>query len=257
MAKGKFTVKIPVTDGTVQQGEEQFIIEYNGKKKRVRAHDYDEIYKIPGLYEHLFYENYKCKSPDVICSMLSDAIEESVQPLSNLKVLDVGAGNGIMGEKLKEAGVDSIVGLDIIEEAAESAERDRPDVYDDYFVEDLTNLSSETEEKLEELKPNCMTVVAALGFDDIPPDAFAEGYNKISNPGWIAFNIKDQFYCENDCSGFYRLIKEMIGNDVFNIASKKRYRHRLCQDGTPLYYYAIVGRKNGDITDDLLKSCQE
>jgi len=43
MNKIKFKVQIPDADDDVLQGEEQFIIEYNGEKTRVRAHDYDKI----------------------------------------------------------------------------------------------------------------------------------------------------------------------------------------------------------------------
>ena len=45
--------------------------------------------------------------------------------------------------KLIDAGVDTVVGIDIIEEAAMALERDRPGIYSEYFVEDLTSLPSE------------------------------------------------------------------------------------------------------------------
>ena len=35
-------------------------------------------------------------------------------------------------------GVGTVVGVDILDEAANATERDRPDVYDDYVVVDLT-----------------------------------------------------------------------------------------------------------------------
>ena len=38
--------------------------------------------------------------------------------------------------------------------------------------------------------------VAALGYGDIPPQAFAEAFNLISDHGWVAFNIKDRFLQE-------------------------------------------------------------
>jgi predicted TPR repeat methyltransferase len=243
----KFKVKIPETDDDVVQGEEQFIIEYNGEKTRVRAHDYDRIYSVPGLYEYLFYDKYKCKSPKVVCSLLEKEVQKTSMEVSDLKVLDVGAGNGMVGEELKSTGADTVVGLDIIEEAAEATERDRPGVYADYFTEDLTRLPDSVKEKIEELSPNCLTVVAALGFDDIPPDAFIEAYNMISEPGWVAFNIKDEFYSPDDRTGFSCLIDRMMDDGIFKMNAKKRYCHRFCQDGTPLHYYAVVGRKEKDI----------
>jgi len=254
MGKRNFKVKIPETDKNVRQGEEPFIIEYNGVEKQVLAHDYDEIYKVPGLYEYLFYDKYKCDSPNVVCSQLVEEVENTTMKISDLKVLDVGAGNGMVGEELKSAGADSVLGIDIVEEAAKATKRDRPGIYKDYFIEDLTSLSDETREKIEKWSPNCMTIVAALGFDDIPPEAFAEAYNMISEPGWVAFNIKDEFYSKNDRTGFANLIDDMTDSGVFSVKSKKRYRHRFCQDGTPLNYYAVIGQKQKDIPENMLQS---
>lgn len=254
MQTKKFRVQIPENDCRISQGEEQFVIEYNGETKCVRAHDYDEIYRVPGLYEYLFYDKYKCDSPNVICSTLVREVERSDMQVSDLKVLDVGAGNGMVGEKLVSCGAEKVVGVDIIEEAAEAAERDRPGVYDDYFVEDITRLPDEVEDKINACSPNCLTVVAALGFGDIPPEAFAKAYNMISDSGWVAFNIKDEFCTENDTTGFSKLIDDISAEGVFRVKAKKRYRHRFCQDGTPLHYYAIVGQKQNNISENLLPS---
>jgi predicted TPR repeat methyltransferase len=166
--------------------------------------------------------------------------------------LDIGAGNGMVGEQLADLGAEAIVGIDIIDEAAEAAQRDRPGIYDAYHVTDLTDMPPDVERSLEKADFNCMTVVAALGFGDIPPDAFASGYNLVSAQGWVAFNIKEDFVCEQDQSGFCRLIGRLEEDGVMEIRERLRYRHRFCQDGTPLYYYAVVGRKQMDISDGML-----
>ncbi len=254
MKKKNFKVKIPETDKSIRQGEEPFIIEYKGTEKRIKSHDYDEIYKVPGLYEYLFYDKYKCDSPNVVCSELVKEVENTPMKISDLKVLDVGAGNGMVGEELKSVGADSVFGIDIIKEAAEAIKRDRPGIYEDYFIEDLTNLSVEAREKIEKWSPNCMTIVAALGFDDIPPEAFAEAYNMISEQGWVAFNIKDEFCSKGDQTGFSNLIDDMTDSGVFSVKSKKRYRHRFCQDGTSLNYFAVIGKKQKDIQENMLQS---
>jgi hypothetical protein len=248
-----FKISIPENTCEIVQGEEQFVITCeDGREVRIQAHDYNEIYKIPGLYEHLFYKNYKCDSPAVVCSELVNAVEGSNQQTSDLKVFDVGAGNGMVGEELISAGVETVIGIDIIEEAAMATERDRPDIYADYFVEDLTRLPSDVEKKIVNESLNCMTLVAALGFGDIPPNAFAEAYNLISESGWIAFNIKDEFCSEDDQTGFSKLIQNMTESGVLDLKSKKHYVHRQCQDGTPLEYFAIVGKKHDDIPASML-----
>jgi hypothetical protein len=183
---------------------------------------------------------------------LQHEVKQSADDVSDLTVLDIGAGNGMVGEKLSEMGVESIVGLDIIEEAAEATARDRQGVYDDYYVADLTDLPDSVREELLEKDFNCLTTVAALGFDDIPPVAFSEAYNLISTPGWVAFNIKEDFLGEADSTGFSDLIKQMINSDVLELLSQRRYRHRLSLSGNPLYYIAAVAEKKDDISTELL-----
>lgn len=231
----------------LSQDEEWCVVKYDGVEKKIRFHDYDELYLIPGLYERLFYEKLKCNSPQTVCSLLKREIEDSSTKLSDLAVLDVGAGNGMVGEQLEEMGVDNIVGVDIVAEAVEALERDRPGLYKDYHVVDLTDVPQSIREQLENEDFNCMTTVAALGFGDIPPLAFAEAYNLISRPGWIAFNIKDRFITEHDTSGFSCLIRRMVDSRILDMQDCLHYRHRIALDGTPLYYFAIVAVKQADI----------
>jgi len=83
--------------------------------------------------------------------LLEQALETVREPITALRVLDLGAGNGMMGEVLKERhGVARLVGADIIPEARDAAFRDRPDVYDEYFVADFCDLQPEDRERLEE-----------------------------------------------------------------------------------------------------------
>ena len=69
-------------------------------EQRVRFHDYGKIYSIPGLYERLFYKKLKCSSPSTICGYLKEVVDSNDSELSNLRVLDLGAGNGMVGEEL-------------------------------------------------------------------------------------------------------------------------------------------------------------
>jgi predicted TPR repeat methyltransferase len=187
-----------------------------------------------------------------VCSLLEEQVENSAMDISDLKVLDVGAGNGMVGEKLVDKGVDSVVGIDIYEEAAEAADRDRPNVYEDYYVEDVTQLTDSVQKEIEVKDLNCLTIVSSLGFDDIPPLAFVQAYNLISDIGWVAFNIKDEFVETAESTGFAPLIHQMIDTDILKLKTKQHYRHRFHQDGTPLYYFAFVGEKQHNISDDLI-----
>jgi hypothetical protein len=138
--------------------------------------------------------------------------------------------------------------VDIIEEAAMAAKRDRPGLYEAYYVLDLTEIPYETRAELERRRFNCLITVAALGFGDIPPLAFAEAYNLIAEDGWIAFNIKSRFIAEEkDPSGFARLIEKMIDEQLLEVGAERKYRHRISVSGEPLYYVAMAARKRGDV----------
>jgi predicted TPR repeat methyltransferase len=167
-----------------------------------------------------------------------------------LRVLDLGAGNGMVGEELDKIGVEKVCGIDIEENAKKAVERDRPYIYNKYFIEDITNMSVALREELESESFNCMTTVAALGFGDIPPQAFAEGFNLLTTPAWVAFNIKESFLSDCDSSGFSILIKKMIDEGVLDLQVQKRYQHRLSIEGNPLYYLALVGRKLSNVPED-------
>jgi len=222
-------------------------VNVDGEVRRIRFHDYHEIYTVPGLYEQLFYDELKCDSPRTIAGLLGEQLDDT--SAADLRVLDVGAGNGMVGEELDRMGAKHIVGVDIIEEAAEAAQRDRPGIYDDYVVVDLTDVPPATHAELSEHRFNCLTTVAALGFGDIPPEAFTEAYNLVEDGGLIAFNIKEKFVEDGDRSGFEELISQSLENGTMDLQAERRYRHRLSVAGDPLYYMAMVARKRADIAD--------
>jgi 2-polyprenyl-3-methyl-5-hydroxy-6-metoxy-1,4-benzoquinol methylase len=254
MNEAELSVKLPEPSTTLSQDEEYCIVVNEGKKQKIRFHDYPEIYNIPGLYEHLIYETLKCNSPKVVSSLLVDEVNQSSLPVSDLIVLDLGAGNGMVGEVLAKKGVKKIVGVDIIEEAAQATERDRPNLYHNYYVEDMNDLSQQSEEELKATNFNCMVCVAALGFGDIPPAVFGNAYNLVDNNGWVAFTIKKDFVDKHeDTTGFSKLIRNLTEDGRLDIQVKHPYRHRLSVDGKPLEYLAMIGRKRTDIPQNMLQ----
>jgi SAM-dependent methyltransferase len=227
-----------------------FLIEEDGTKQKIRFHDYDTIYKIPGLYEQVFYDRLRCVSPSKVAQILNASIAQAEQNTTELRVLDLGAGNGLMGEALVKHGISRMIGVDIIPEARDAAERDRPHIYDGYYVMDFCDLTPEETEDLSSWSLNCLTTVAALGFGDIPPKAFMTALNIIQSEGWVAFNIKETFLDENDKSGFSRMIRELIFSKYLDLYHLERYRHRLSIEGNPLYYFAVTAKKIADVPAD-------
>src|SRR3954466_2364583 len=116
-------------DELLDQDVEWCRVTVGGETREIRFHDYHEIYAVPGLYEFLFYERLRCCSPRVVRELLEQELQsEDVDP-ATLRVLDLGAGNGMVGGQLADLGARSITGIDLIPEAAAAARRDRPGVY--------------------------------------------------------------------------------------------------------------------------------
>lgn len=242
-------VLLPDPTGVLMSQDEEWCeVGVNGDRRRIRFHDYAAIYEVPGLYEHLFYEKLECSSPQTVTALLEVELARSGTDPESLVVLDLGAGNGMVGEQLRGIGASSVIGVDLLPAAAEAAERDRPGVYDDYLVADLTRLSPTEREVLDRRSFTCLTSVAALGFGDIPPEVLAVAWNVIQPGGWIALTIKEDFLTTADPSGFDRLIRGMLDDGVLELKAQHRYRHRLSCQGEAIYYMAMIATKVGDTT---------
>ena len=243
-----FVLRLPdEASAAADQDEEWCEVEHEGRTRRLRFHDYTDIYSIPGLYERLIYEELRCESPRVIAGLMSDELERRGADATSLRVLDLGAGNGIVAEELREVGAEHFVGVDIIPAAADAAERDRPGLYDDYVVCDLLDYDDKTRERLDRHRLNALTCVAALGFGDIPPEVFCEALRRVEAPALVAFTIKETFLGEKDPSGFSETIERLKADGTLKELASERYQHRLSWAGEPLHYIAVLAEKTGDL----------
>lgn len=249
-ATNRHDIRFPKeTSYDLGQNEAFFFITEDGEEKRLKFHDYSEIYGREGLYEQLFYERLQCKSPSVVVSRLEKALENVGESLSSMRLLDLGAGNGIVGDELRKRGTARLVGLDIIPAASAAAMRDRPGIYDDYLVEDITDLEVEQEEPLREWGLSGLLCVAALGFDDIPAPAFIRAMDLIEDDGWLAFNIKIDFL--NSDTQFAEFVKLLLTENLVELHLIERYWHRLSIDGDWLEYFVVVARKRGELQEEV------
>lgn len=244
--RGPYPIRFPKAE-ILDQDEEWCEVFVNEEWKRIRFHDYHEVYEIPGLYETIFYRTLRCNSPVKVSNLMYETLQELGENPENLRVLDFGAGNGMAGEAFHVLGSRKIVGLDILEEAKKATFRDRPWVYEGFYSCDITKIDRELEKTFQDYGFNCLLIVAALGYGDIPPSAFFKAYDFIQKGGYLALNIKEDFLKEDSNNTFARFINEMSAQGIIQVQSWKRYQHRLSITGEPLYYVAMTAIKLKEI----------
>ena len=247
----KNRVELPAQRQRLSQDSEWFKIHEDGSWRELRFHDYDQIYNRPGLYEYLFYDLLQCQSPRRVVGLLQEVCADrgTDEPL---RVIDLGAGNGMVGDELRRTGVEAVIGLDILEEARNAARRDYPHAYSDYIVADMTVPHAGIDARLRALRPNALTCVAALGFGDIPPKAYHAAASYVAPGGLLAFNIKEEFLDARYTYGFSELMRCMLNAGIVRLEATRRYRHRLAANGEAIYYTAMVATKLAEIPASML-----
>jgi SAM-dependent methyltransferase len=243
MPGSRYKIIFPESCRQLEQDEEYVIVDFAGQRETLRLHDYSRIYEIPGLYEEIFHRHLMCSSPQIIGDMLADSMASQGVSMKGCRVLDFGAGNGTVGERIREMGGEFIVGIDILPTAKAAAERDRPGLYDYYYVMDLTQIDSGQVKELIQYDFNTLITVGALGFGDIPPRAFLNALNLIQDDSWVAFNIRDRFISDGDDTGYRSALDQIMGK-ALSVCNTKRYCHRLSLGGGEISYIGIIGRKS-------------
>jgi hypothetical protein len=222
---------VELPDEPLQQDEEQCEIVVDGRRQRVRFHDYAAVYAIPASTSTSSsgcWSAGRPRSSPGCCSA-------SATP-RGLAVLDFGAGNGMVGAELRRGRRRAASSVRPARRCADAALRDRPGVYDDYVVCDITDPVAAA--PLDDHRFTALTCVAALGFGDVPPAAFVAAFDRIADGGAIAFTIKEDFLADGEPSAFARLIA-VCSTPGAEERGRERYVHRLAADGRPLHYVAF------------------
>ena len=207
------------TSKIISQDEETCEIVEGDTVTTVRFHDYAQVFSVPGLYDQLFGgpdSETKCISPQIIAGLLNEHLpciktrnctshdrETNNDGKSNvLRILDFGAGNGMIGEEIrrlvhpdKSAWKDIfILGWDILPEAKEATARDRPGIYNDYIAADIS--------KHKTLAPanaswasgfDILTTASALSFGNAALNAFKVAASLVRPGGLLVFNLNEKF----------------------------------------------------------------
>ena len=223
-------------------GDEWFLVDDDEGSHKVHLFDYDAIYARPGLYEQVLEQRLGCRSPELMVVWLAEAVTAAGGSMRELRVLDLGAGNGGVGGHLARHHVERVIGVDVTKGAKRAATRDRPGVYDDYLVVDPSAAPAATWERLTPLAPNSLVTVAALGPGHLPAAQLADYLDQLPPGAWVAFNLRHDFLTADDEQGFAVLTDNLVGAGRLELHLVRRYLHRRSIHGADLHYLAVIGR---------------
>lgn len=225
------------------QSEEVLSVTYgDGRTDRMRLHEYDRVYSVPGLYEEVVQRRLDCASPAKVAEAVVATAATHGTAASELRVFDLGAGNGVVAEELSRREVDTLVGLDDVAEARDAAERDRPGLYAEYLVGDLDN-HPRVPEVIDEYRLNCLVAVGAVGLGHITAASFDAAWRRFPSGAWLGVTVPEGLVSAGSSDfGDYLEIETTAGR--LEVLERERYRHRFLMDGSEVFYVAIVGRKS-------------
>ncbi len=214
-------------------------------RRRLAFHDYAGIYAVPGLYERVFYETLRMRSTAEVVRLYAEVLGQLDLDPAGQCVVDFGAGNGLGGAALRQAGVGRLVGLDLEPMARVAAERDRPGTYHDYLVGDLGAWSDAELERLREQRPTALLALSAVGLGHVPSPTLARALGLLESGGIYAFAVAPPLLPESTDpagreSGYPDLIRALVAET--SLLRREEYVHRRRADGSDDLGIAFVGR---------------
>ena len=210
----------------------------DGSLRETGMHDYAALYAVPGLYEAVYYLALEGRSPRLLAAALADAVPEAERP--QRRVLDVGAGTGVVGEALADAGFRRISGTDLEPASALALQRDRPEVYGAVRTLDLTALTADDRRWVEEVAPDVVTVAGAVGFGHMPVEAFVALSRLLPAGVLLALTVARDLEQAPELAAHAALL---LG-PAYEVVGRREGVHRKGPDG-PMEVAALVLRRTG------------
>jgi hypothetical protein len=216
---------------------------YDGRVEELRLHDYDRLYALPGLYEQIVQDRLGCRSPAELAGMLAHAADALGWPRERIRVLDIAAGNGVSGEALAAAGLEPVLGTDIVPSAREAALRDRPGLYGQYLTLDLLALTDGERAEVSALQANALCCVAPVGAQssELPPEALVAAAGLLAPDALVG-------YMHDPGGG----VQDAVTNELWSAGlgagtvaeelTRRRYVHRYTVNGQPFEMDGVVWR---------------
>jgi hypothetical protein len=222
-------------------GEYVALLSAGSGEEIVHLHDYERLYRVPGLYEHVVEELLACRSPQVAADALADALSELGRQPSEVALLDLGAGTGTVGELASALGISAIIGLDALDAARTACLRDRPGIYRDYLVGELATPGPELVMALKDHAPNALISAGALGGSHASDAALINALALLPTGAPVVFTIDVRWTRTDGPGGFRTVLSRLMASDQLRPLRRSRFQHRLSTTGTPIHYELIVG----------------
>jgi trans-aconitate methyltransferase len=237
-ADAGYSVELDRTTDRTQQEERLTVRWDDGREEKMRLHEYGRVYAVPGLYEEVVQRQLECESPD----KLADALLAEAGDPASLRVFDVGAGNGVVGEALRSRGVGApVIGLDAEPEAGPAAARDRPDLYERYLTGGLEEFS--IPDLVAEHDLNAFVAAGALGFGHITPEVLDGAWTAFPSGSWLAVTVPEELLDAEDDPMARYFAELRQGEHDTEVTHVERFQHRLRMSGEPIFYDVIVARR--------------
>jgi hypothetical protein len=221
-------------------GEYVALRDGGGGEEIVHLHDYERIYGVPGLYEHIVQGLLRCRSPQVAVDGLGHAVDGLGLDPAEIVLLDLGAGTGIVGELASGLGVRTLIGVDALEAARAACLRDRPRVYRDYVVGDLAAPSPGLLAGLRDHRPTALISAGAFGGTHAPPAALLNALALLSAGSPIVFTIDERWMQTDGAGGFRRAVSALLTSGRLRLLRRSRFQHRVSTTGNPIHYELVV-----------------
>lgn len=206
----------------------------------VHLHDYQRIYDVPGLYEHIIQGLLRCRSPQIATDGLAHALDQLSLDPAEIVLLDLGAGTGMVGELAHGLGVQTLVGIDALEAAQAACLRDRPGLYRDYLVGDLAAPAPELLGRLRRDQPTALISAGAFGGSHAPPAALLGALALLPAGAPVVFTIDERWMRTDDPGGFQGAVTQLLTSGRLQLLHSARFQHRLSTTGDPIHYELVV-----------------
>jgi hypothetical protein len=227
--------------GPPQAGGEYIALRNDdGSEEIVHLHDYSRLYGVPGLYEHIVQELLGCRSPQVAAEALARALKRLALDPAHVRLLDLGAGTGLVGELARGLGIATVVGLDALAPAREACLRDRPDVYSDYAIGDLAAPAPELLAQLRRYRPDGLVAAGAFGGTHAPAQALVSALALLPAGAPVVFTIDERWMRTDGPGGFRTPVARLLESGELQLLERSHFRHRVTTSGEPVYYELLV-----------------